>query len=88
MPNSHCNAGDCGEESGWSRAVRDSFESNGLSCARNTSREVGERLELGEKGAGVRNALDGRGDGDLDGLLASVGPGVGVPDGDGEGTGS
>ena len=30
----------------------------------------------------------GRGDGDLDGLLASVGPGVGVPDGDGEGTGS
>jgi len=88
MSNSHCNAGDCGEESGWSRAVRDLFESNGLSCARNTSREVGERLELGEKGAGVRTWVAGPGDGDLDGLLAFIGPVVGVPDGNGEGTGS
>ena len=70
MSNNHCNDRDCGE-SGWSRAVRDAFETNGLSCARNTSR-----------------ALDGRGDGDLDGMVVLVGPGVGLPDGDGEGTGS
>ena len=69
------------------RAVRDAFESNGLSSARNTSREVGERLELGETGAGVRNALDGGGDGGLDGLLALVGSGVGVTDGGDEAAG-